>query len=476
MVSEKSQQRKKTSGQLIENLDEVEERILDDPVIQRVMDLARRRGVPLYLVGGAIRNILLDKEVRDYDFVLKEMESSFLDQLGDLFEAAYFSMGKGRQERVYRLAKEEKTIDFTVMVGDNIHQDLMRRDFTINAIAYSFDERRFYAPSQATKDLKEGRIDLLSPQAVEKDPLRMLRAIRYRCTLPGFDLTERLQEEIRRQKGLVQGVAPERIRGEIDEIILSPYPAQGLQLTHGLGLLTEIFSEMIPLQDFPQGRHHTTDVLSHTIEVVGKVAEIISENPPFPFQPSRQERLILGYGALFHDLGKPATKSIDERGEVHFYDHPQHSSHLAHGIMRRLKFPNRLRDEIILLVENHMRILTLSAGKPRDKALRRLINAMGEGIRLLLLLGLAETEAKGGGGEGEKKRFMDLCRRIWDLYQEEDLIDPLPLLRGEDLLQLGYSSGPRLGEILKEVKKRQIGGELKDREAALKFVHEKYSL
>jgi len=460
----------------IEDPGKVEKRILDDPIIQRVVELARRREAHLYLVGGAIRDFLLDKEVRDYDFVMQEMEISFLDQLGALFEATYFSMGKGRQEQAYRLVKEEKTLDFTVMVGNNIHQDLMRRDFTINAIAYSFDERRFYAPSQSMKDLKECKIDLISPQAVEMDPLRMLRAIRYRCTLPHFDLTERLREEIRRQKRLVQGVAPERIRGEMDEIILSPSPAQGLQLMRGLGLLTEIFPEMVPLEGLPQGRHHTTDALSHTIEVVGKVVEIIREGPPFSFQPSMQERLILGYGALFHDLGKPATKMIDEGGEVHFYGHPQHSSRLAQGIMRRLKFPNRLRAEVILLVENHMRILTLSAEAPKDKALRRLIHAMGEGIRSLLLLGLAEIEAKGGGDEGEKGRFMDLCQRIWDLYEEEDLIEPMPLLKGRDLLTLGYCPGPRLGEILKEVKRRQIAGELKNREDALKFVQEEYPL
>ncbi|RLB06309.1 MAG: hypothetical protein DRG50_05780 [Deltaproteobacteria bacterium] len=460
----------------IEDLSEVEKRILEDPIIQRVVELARREGVRLYLVGGTIRDIILDKEAGDYDFVMEEMDIFFLDQLGDLFAASYFSMGKGRQERVYRLVKEEKTIDFTVMVGDNIHQDLMRRDFTINAIAYSFEERRFYAPSQAVKDLKEGKIDLLSPQAVEMDPLRMLRAVRYRCTLPGFGLTERLKEEIKRQKGSLRDVAPERIRGEMDEIILSSYPAEGLRLMQELGLLLEVFPEMSPLQGLPQGRYHTTDALSHTIEVVGKVAEIIKRGPPFPFQPSRQQRLILGYGALFHDLGKPATKIIDERGEIHFYDHPQHSARLAQDIMRRLKFPNRFRDEVVLLVENHMRILTLSAGEPRDKALRRLINLMGEGIKLLLLLGLAEIEAKDIENEDEKSRYMDLCRRIWDLYEREDLIAPLPLLRGEDLLALGYSPGPRLGEILKEVSRRQITGELKDKEEALKFVREEYPL
>ena len=179
---------------------------------------------------------------------------------------------------------------------------------------------------------------------------------------------------------------------------------------------------------------------------------------------------------MFHDLGKPATKTIDAGGEIHFYGHPEHSSLMAQGIMKRLRFPSKVREGVIPLVENHMRILTLATGEPTDKALRRLIHAMGEGIRLLLVLGLAETGSKQGEDNKESERFMDLCQRIWDLYDTEDLIAPEPLLMGRDLLGLGHSPGPRLGEILTEVRRRQIAGELTDREEALRFVQEAYPL
>lgn len=452
----------------------VEGKILADPIIQQVAGLARQTKVPLFLVGGTIRDILLGRKIRDYDFVVKEVEMPFLDQLGDLLEASVFPMGKGRGEQVYRLVKGERVIDCAVMEGDDIMQDLMRRDFTINAIAYSFAEGRFFTAPQAMEDLKAGRIDLVSPQALQADPLRMLRALRYRCTVPGFALTDRLKEEIKRHKELLSGVAAERIRAELDEIILSPSPAQGLVLMHELGLLTHVFPEIAPLEALPQGRYHRTDALSHTMEVVGAVDTLIREKRPFPIQPSRDDRLIVGYAALFHDLGKPATKSIDAGGEIHFYGHPEHSSLLAQGIMTRLRFSGKVRDGVIPLVENHMRILTLATGEPTDKALRRLIHAMGEGIRLLLVLGLAETGSKQEEDNEERKRFMNLCGRIWELYTTEDLITPEPLLMGRDLLGLGHSPGPRLGEILTEVKRRQIAGELKGREEALRFVQEVY--
>ena len=474
MSREKVPRKKKTSEALPEDFRGAEKRILADPIIQQVAELARQKEVLLYIVGGTIRDILLGRKIRDYDFVVEQLEIPFLDQLGGLLEASVFPMGKGRVEEICRLVKGELTIDFAVMEGDNIKQDLMRRDFTINAIAYSFSEGRFFTAPQAMEDLEAGRINLVSPQALVADPLRMLRAVRYCCTLPGFALTERLIEEIKRHKELLTEVAPERIRAELDEIILSPSPAQGLGLMHELGVLTRIFPEIAPLENLPQGRYHVTDALSHTIEVVGAVSTLIRKDHPFPFQPSRDDCLIAGYAALFHDLGKPATKSTDEGGEIHFYCHPEHSSLLAQGIMKRLRFPNSVRDGVVPLVENHMRILTLAQGEPTDKALRRLIHSMGEGIRLLLVLGLAETGSKQGDEKEERKRFMDLCGRIWELYNKGDLIAPEPLLMGRDLLGLGHAPGPHIGEILTEVRRRQIAGELKDREEALQFVQGVY--
>ncbi|MCJ7663002.1 MAG: hypothetical protein MUO24_02040, partial [Desulfobacterales bacterium] len=285
MTGEKVRRKKKTSEVLQEDLGEVRQRILADLIIKQVAEIAGRQKVSLYLVGGAIRDILLKRRIKDYDFVLKKVGMPFLDQLGNLLAASLFPMGRGRKEEVYRLVKDERTIDLAVMKGDDIVQDLLQRDFTINAVAYAFAEGRFYADPKAINDIKEGRIGLVSPRALQADPLRMLRAIRYRCTLPGFELIEPLKEEIARHSGLLSDAAPERIRAELDEIILSPLPAQGLWLMHELGLLSCIFPELTPLEALPQGRHHLTDALSHTIEVVGEVGRLARKGNPFSFRP-----------------------------------------------------------------------------------------------------------------------------------------------------------------------------------------------
>jgi poly(A) polymerase len=466
--------KKKTTVKRLVDLGEVKERILADAIIHQVAQAACEKEVALFLVGGAIRDIILGRQVKDYDFVVKTVAMPFLDRLGELLQASTFPMGKRRDEQVHRLVKGEKTIDFSVMAGDDIIQDLMRRDFTINAVAYTFAEGRFYAVPQAIDDMKAGKIALVTAQALEMDPLRMLRAIRYRCTLPGFELAEPLKEGIWRNAGMLSAMASERIRAELDEIILSPASAPGLGLMHELGLLFRVVPELALLADLPQGRHHATDALSHTIGVVGEVDRLAREGSPFPFRLTSQDNLILGYAALFHDLGKPATKHIDEGGAIHFYGHPEESSRLAQEIMRRLKFANKIREGVVLLVKNHMRILTLARGAPQDKALRRLINIIGEEIRLLLLLGLAETGFKAGVEDEELRRFLSLCQRIWDIYEREDLIEPEPLVKGRDLLALGFAPGPRIGEILDDVKRRQIAGELRDKEGALQFVRETY--
>ena len=455
----------------MEDLKGVESRILKDPIIARTFQEARQKGVKLYLVGGAIRDFLLDKTPRDYDFVLEDFCPSFLKQLGAIFQTSYFPMGKGKGERVFRLVKDGKTLDFTLMVG-RMEEDLLRRDFTVNAIAYSPTERKFYAPQKALEDLRSRKIELLSPKAILDDPLRILRALRYSATL-GFDLSSGTIEEIKKRRELLCEVAPERILMELDDILLSEAPERALRPMAQWGLLVELFPEMAPLCGLQQGDHHRQDAFEHSVEVTIKALEIARRGAPFPFSLAEDDRLVLAYGALFHDLGKPATMEVDDEGRVHFYGHPKVSRELAARIMKRYPFPNRLRERVLKLVENHMRPLTLTRGEPTERALRRLVNHMGDDTRTLLVLGLAELEAKDRGDE-EIGPYWRLCERILDLMEREDVIAPPPLLRGRDLLEMGYSPGPRLGEILREVRRRQIEGELKTKEEALKFVAEHY--
>jgi len=460
---------------MVQSLDlrEAEGRILSDPIIGRVFKEASERGVRIYLVGGAVRDFLLGREPKDYDFILEDFCPSFLRRLGDTMRTTYFPLGKGRGERVFRLVKDGKVLDFTLMAGRSLQEDLLRRDFTINAIAYSPQQRRFYAPQRALEDLKAGRIDLLSPKALLNDPLRILRALRY-CSTIGFSITKRAEEEIKRQKDLLKKVAKERILMELDEIISSASPERALRPLASWGLLEVLFPEMEPLKGLEQGEYHQRDAFLHSVEVAIKALEIARKDDLIPFTPQREDYLVLGYTGLFHDLGKPATRKVDQDGRVHFYGHPKVSKELALRIMKRYPFPSAVRERVLRLVENHMRPLTLTTGNPTDRALRRLIHEMGEDIKPLLIFGLAEIEEK-GRGDGERGAYLGLCQRILDLMSKEDVIHPPPLLRGQDLLDMGFSPGPAIGEILREVRRLQIEGELRTKEDAINFVRERFT-
>lgn len=449
------------------DLKEAERRILQDSLISRVFEEAERRGLRLYLVGGAVRDFLIGRQPKDYDFVLEAFCSSFLKRLRDLFRTSYFPLGKGKEERVFRLVKDGKVLDFTLLANRTLQEDLLRRDFTINAMAYSPAHRRFYVPQRALEDLRAGRIEPLSSKALVDDPLRMLRALRY-CSTLGFSLSQRAEEGIRRNRGLLKGVAGERVLMEMEEILLSPAPERALRPMAAWGILEVLFPEMAPLRGLDQGDHHQRDVLEHSAEVAIKALEIARGKGPFLPNPEKGDLLVLGYCGLFHDLGKAATKEVDTDGKVHFYGHEKASRELASRIMKRYPFPTSLRDRVLRLVEAHMRPLTLIRGAPTDRALRRLINHMGEDIELLLVFGLAEIEEKGKGDE--LKAYEGLCRRILRLLQEEDVIDPPPLLGGRDLLAMGFSPGPRMGEILRQIRRLQIEGELKTREEAESYV------
>jgi CRISPR/Cas system-associated endonuclease Cas3-HD len=191
---------------------------------------------------------------------------------------------------------------------------------------------------------------------------------------------------------------------------------------------------------------------------------------------SQEERLCLYYTALFHDMGKQDTYSRDEKGRVHFYHHEAFSSQRADGIMERLRFSNPVRNKVLRLIQHHMRILNL-APDTKDTALKRLVHQMGEETPLLVVHTLADKEASRGilsieiddVVEGHSLRTLDLLR-------EKEIVHPPRLITGHDVMALGYSSGPRVGQILSFIRGKQVEGEIKTREDVLKLLKEHFAL
>ncbi len=456
------------------------QQVLDDPILHKLSLLAKENDVPLFLVGGYLRDLLLEsplfrsrKTGIDYDFALPKTSTAFLSVMEKALQFRFFKVGKEEAGTLtYRMIRKGVSIDVTPFQGETIEEDLLRRDFTINAIAISLRDETCHSVQNAFVDIERRVIRSVTTRSIEQDPLRMLRAIRYLCTLEGFTIDLSLEEEIVQRREQLQGIPGERIKMELDRILLSPRPGLGVRALYDLGLLLVLVPDLRGLEGLSQNGHHHLPVLPHILLMVDKIgwAEdwLAQKGEPFTLPP--EKRLGLYYAALFHDLGKQDTFSQDEEGKIHFYHHEAFSCRRAEVILDRLRFSNEGKDLILRLIRHHMRILNLPR-EAGESALKRLVNQMGEETPLLILHTLADKEASRGIlSFNHDERVEDHCLRLLQLFRKKEIVHPPPLITGHDVLERGCPPGPRVGQILKFIREKQIEGEIKSREEALELL------
>jgi tRNA nucleotidyltransferase/poly(A) polymerase len=468
------------------DLNGIKEKIIQDPILSKLTSLAKEKDIPLFLVGGHVRDLFLgprhlgQRKVRkDYDFTLPGEASLFLPLLEQALHLHFFKFGKEERDTVtYRIIQEDMSIDLTFFQGFGIEEDLQRRDFTVNAISFSLRDGTFHWVEGALEDIEKRIIRTVSKYSIDRDPLRMLRAIRYLSTLDGFVIDGTLKEEISQKKELVRNLPGERIRMELDHILLSPQPALGMRFLHEVDLLLALLPELRGLEHLGQNEHHHLNVLPHILLMIEKIPwafDWVTQHEK-EVQLTRMDWLILYFSALFHDIGKQDTYSRNETGRVHFYHHESLSCQRADGIMERLRFSNLMRNRIVRLVQNHMRILNLSQ-ETKEGALKRLVNQMGTEIPLLVLLTLADKEASRGILSVQLDEVIEgHCLRILEFYKEKGIVQPPSLITGYDVMALGYPSGPKVGQILKFIREKQVEGEIKTKEKALCILKERFAL
>lgn len=450
------------------DLTEVELRIFNEPTLKAVSEEAEKEGLNLYLVGGALRDYLLGLSPKDFDLVIEGSDEQlrvFLRKLALKLKASYFLLGK--KDHVYRMVKGEEVLDFSIICGKDIEEDLRRRDFTVNSLAYSFRDKSFYFHPDSLKDLKDKRLRTISPETFFKDPLRILRAFRYMATL-GFTIPLEIKEEILRANRLLTEVSPERILGELEGIFLSDAPDEAIFEMAKTRVIDVLFPQLSSLRELEQGPFHIRDAFWHSITVTVEALRIARDPAPLRPLSNKEDKLALAYSALFHDLGKPETLSIDEKGTPHFYGHEVISKGKVLTIAERYPFSKGLSQKIIRLVENHMYVLNLSQSNPTDRAIRKLITRMGESLETALILAWAEWREKGK----DEKAYGQFLKRVIALKENLQLLQPF--IRGQDLLDLGLRPGPIIGQILRKVHELQVEGVLRTKEEALEFVKQNY--
>lgn len=439
------------------------ERIQRLPVVRRLASGTFSGRV--FLVGGAIRDIALGRPAHDLDFVLEKKKD--LRAFEKAFGRSAFLLGK-KPLQTHRIASGNISIDITVFKG-TIRDDLLRRDLTINAVGYDITRKTVLDPAGGLRDIAEKIIRYPLRRSLKEDPLRMLKAIRHFAVLKGFTLDPRLARAIAADKALIRSVAPERIKYEMDAIMLSGNAHRGIRTMAETGLLFELFPELVPLGEMDREKALDLEVLGHTI---GGFRYMARARKLHPF--SQTETLMAAWALLFHDLGKPYTFSFDdEKQRVHFFYHERRSSEIAAAIMDRLRFSASERKAVLTLIENHMRIFLISNAEATDRATKRLVYKMGELTAPLVFLSLLDLYGNTKGKENEstvlvQSRFRDVLAEL-----EEWRKTPLPrLISGHDLIALGYTQGPELGRVLEEVREKQIAGEITEKDVALRYARQ----
>ena len=414
-----------------------------------------------YIVGGAIRDILLGLKPKDIDFAtnisyetLKTLFSEYTPkETGKSFGVLRirinnidYEIAKFRED-IY--GKEEK-----VVFVDEIKNDLARRDFTINAIAYN-QKAGIIDLYNGQKDIENRIINFVgkAEERIIEDPLRILRAFRFMSRL-NFSLSENTIEAIKNQKSLLKNVPEERITMEFSKLLLGKNIKNTLILMKNIGVLELIIPEFKVTYDFNQcNPHHNLDLFDHIINVVSKV-------------PADLE---LRYSALLHDIAKPVVQTFDEKGIAHYKTHEIVGADIARDILTRMKLPAKLIDTVVEIIKKHMVLYK----DVTDKKFNKLLSEMGyDNLWRLIEHSIADNSSKNNEVVSTENDLHERLKRAVEKQMQITVNDLT--VNGKDLIELGFN-GKEIGEIKKELLDKYLSEEIKnEKEEMLEYVKEKY--
>lgn len=397
----------------------------------------------LYVVGGTVRDAFLTTADTDLDVATS---LSALEVKERCTAHGIRIIETGIQHGTVLAVIDDVHIEVTTFrvpssrdshtTARDITTDLSGRDFTINAIAFDIASSSIVDPFNGGRDLEEGVLRGVGDAEARlvEDPLRILRMIRF-GPAQGRTVEHATLAAAKKHVDLLTKVSCERIKGELDRILMSPLPHKGVQAIHEIGALSYTIPELIPAVGFEQNKFHIHDVFEHTLWVL--------ERTP--------QNLILRWSAIFHDIGKPHTLSVDPDGSRHFYSHETVSEDLSKKRMKELRFSTDDSRSIALIVRHHMR--PLDCGAP---GVRRLIRDLGKELPLWRTFKSADSPPT-----IPEEEFQTTAARFDQLLatEQKKMLGPSYgklAITGEDLIALGVKPGPQMGALLKELEELVI--------------------
>lgn len=476
-------------------------------------------GEPAYLVGGAIRDLLLNQsDTPDLDFSVRQNGMQLARQVATRLEhGAYYPLDEASDTgRVVIVPPEgaRVVLDFAAFRGASLEEDLRGRDFTINALAMDLHTEQYIDPLGGARDLREKRLRACSPQAFVDDPMRILRGVRLAARL-GFAIEPQTRQWMKESVRLLEKPSAERIRDEFFKILEGPRPETALRALELLGVFDVLLPEVAALRGVEQSAPHVYDVWTHTLAVLryyndilaalapaydesranadlytgllvlrlGRYRQQIGEYLSAPLNLQRPMRSLLLFSALYHDISKPETKTIEPGGRIRFLGHEQKGAQAAARRAIALRLSNDEIDFIRMVVHNHMRIHDLAYHlfhhnqAPSRRAIYRFFRDTGQVGVALALLALADVRAtyEQTLPQDSWTAHLDVCRALLEAWYEtpEQVVAPPVLVNGNDLMdELHLKPGRVLGKALEALREAQAEGKITSREQALVFVRE----
>jgi len=430
--------------------------LASSPVVVVLADAFAAAGRELAVVGGPVRDALLGRTTHDLDFTTDADPDEILRIVTPISTAqwdigrAFGTIGariRGEQVEIttYRAdAYDGETRKPVVAFGDSLESDLVRRDFTVNAMALRVPGPQLVDPHGGIEDLVAGVLRTPTDARISfgDDPLRMLRAARFSSQL-GFSVDPDAVAAITELRETLRIVSPERIQGELVRLLQTDDPVRGLRLLVETGLIDQFLPEVPALRLEVDEHHHHKDVYEHSLTVLRQAIELERTR-----HPDAAPDVPLRLAALLHDIGKPATRRLEPGGAVTFHHHDVKGSRMARKRLRELRFDSATIDSVALLIELHLRFFGYAEGAWTDSAVRRYVRDAGDELERLHILTRADVTTRNKRKATRLRlAYDDIERRIDELRAQEELDAIRPELDGNEIQRiLGISPGREVGE------------------------------
>lgn len=470
-------------------------------------------GLPAYLAGGAVRDAMLGRPVHDMDFVLFGKVLSISRRIADRIGAAYYPLDEERQTARLVLITENGTrqiLDFSAPRGEDLESDLRARDFTINAMAVDVHRsQELLDPLGGASDLRQRLLRTTTRHSLEDDPVRMLRGIRMSAQF-NLRILPETRELMQKASNRLNRISPERLRDEIFRIFAAPRPGASILALDILGALDKLFPELAHSKGIEQSEPHVFDVWRHSLDALNKIEVVLQVLSP-AYNPDLANNLLMGmavlrlgrfrqkigehlavslsgdrlldalllFAALYHDAGKPQTRTVEENGRVRFFNHDEMGEMIIAKRARALRLSNVEIEHLRKIVRHHLRpMLLANTGQvPSRRAVYRFFRDTGASGVDVCLLSLGDVLATYGPTlpAATWARHLDVVGSLLEAYWEhpEESVAPKPIINGSEIIEeTGIPPGPLIGRVLSEIREAQAEGKISSYEDALAFARQ----